>query len=131
MIQFDYYEEKGVYTVNYNGAITLEDYLELVQKAENILHNLPAGEKVSNITNLTHGKVVNKDVTKAMAEFTKRNSPYFKTIHIVGMSAFMKILYKTFLLLVGKNNPTVVENRSYSEVCAEYNIPQETKKAAS
>lgn len=124
-----HYEEHFAYTVIYNGPVQLNDYLDLVRKAEAILHNLPEGKKMTNITNLSNGKVVNKEVVKAMADFTKRNAKYFNKIHIVGMSAFMKVLYKTFLTLVGKNDVTVVEARSFEEVCSEYKI-HEIKKAA-
>lgn len=122
MIELKHYKEKYLYTVTYRGPVNLDEYKDLIQKAEAMLFDLPANKKMVNITNLKHGKVVNKDVVFAMAEFTKRNSASFEKIHIVGMSAFMKILYRSFLVLVGKDNPTVVEERSFEDVCASYGI---------
>ena len=129
MIEMTHYETENIYTVVYNGPVTLEDYENLVKKAEKLLSALADGKKMTNITNLSNGKVVNKDVVKAMADFTKRNTPYFNKIHIVGMSAFMKILYRTFLVLLGKNNVTIVEERTFEDVCTEYKI-HDIKKAA-
>jgi hypothetical protein len=122
LIELKHYEEKNLYTVVYKGPVNLDEYKDLILKAEALLSNLPTGKKMVNITNLKNGKVVNKDVVLAMADFTKRNAASFEKIHIVGMSAFMKILYRTFLAIVGKDNPTVVEERNFEDVCASYGV---------
>lgn len=122
MIHRFFNQSRHVIVVIYDGAIT-ENFID---SYENFVHesfaSLRGGEKIINITDLSRGKITSSSVTQRLAELTEQYKSQTEMIYITGMSAFVRILYKSYLRIVGNHEIHMVAKEPLDTICERFNI---------
>ena len=122
MIHRFYNQSQHVIVVIYDGPITKK----FVGAYEKFVHesfaSLKDGEKITNITDLSQGKIASSELIERFAKLTDQYKSQTEMIYITGMSAFVRILYKMYLRIVGNHEIHMIAKEPLNVMCDRFNI---------
>jgi hypothetical protein len=122
MIYTKFYKNEKIIIVSYVGGIDAED----IEEYEEFIHDTFLGSdpkhKLTLLSDMTRGKVTDRSITKRLGDLTQTYKSQTKAIYIIGLTPFMKILYKTYLVLSGAASIHKVTNETLKELCKKYRI---------
>ena len=122
MIHRFFNQTRHVIVVIYDGAIT-EKFIGAYEKfIHESFASLRDGEKIVNITDLSRGKITSSNVTQRLADLTEQYKSQTEMIYITGMSAFIRILYKSYLRIVGNHEIHMIAKEPLNIICERFNI---------
>ena len=122
MIHRFYNQSRHVIVVIYDGPIT-EKFMGAYEKfVHESFASLKKGEKITNITDLSRGKIASSELIERFAQLTEQYITQTEMIYITGMSAFVRILYKTYLRIVGNHEIHMIAKEPLDVICDRFNI---------
>jgi len=101
----------GVSFITYNGVkILYEDYsqskpeeiLPLLKKAQAIISEQPQNSILALVN--VKGSNFNMEVTTALKDFVKANSPYIKYSAVYGVEGLKEVIFNSLLSFTGRKN---------------------------
>lgn len=122
MIHYFFNEDRHIILVVYQGAITLEQIDNYEKFVHNCFASLKGAQKIINITDLSRGKIANGEFTERLANLTQQYKSQTEMIYVTGMSAFARILYKTYLRIVGNHEIHMIAGEPLDTICERFDI---------
>ena len=123
MIHSFYSKSEKLVIAIYDGAISIKDveiYEEFIHRSFSELNDY---EKITNITDLSHGKLINaNNAMNRLANLTESYKSRTQKIYIRGMGAFAKILFRTYLKIVNDEGLHIVSDEDLSKVCYSFGL---------
>ena len=99
-VKYIYHNDRQILFLDFSGC-GVQDFPAIIDEAEKLIRSEPPAS-VLTLTDVTGAKY-NLEVTQALKEFAKGNSPYVKAGAIVGLDALKQIICNSVMHFSGRN----------------------------
>ncbi len=107
----------GISFIPYNGVrIVYQDWsyskpnviLDLIERAKSMVVLQPKNSALVLIN--VKGASFNLEITRALREFAKENTPYVKCTAVYGVEGLQEVVFKSVLTVTGRKNIVLVKS---------------------
>lgn len=100
-VDFITYKGKRILYEDYSGCKP-QELLPLLETARKIISAEPQGSVLALVN--VKGSTFDKNVSNAMKEFVKANTPHIKVSAVYGVEGLMEVIFKGIIAFTGRDN---------------------------